>query len=459
MRQVVLTAPKQIEFREVAAPEAGNLKSDEVLLRILRIGICGSEIHSYHGQHPATFYPVVQGHEYSAEVVAVGGAVRKVKPGDRVTGRPQLVCGECNPCKRGQYNVCSNLRVEAFQADGVAQDYFVIPEERVVALPEGMSPDYGAMVEPTAVAAHATSRPRALEGRNVVVSGAGTIGNLVAQFARARGAKRVVITDVSDYRLSKARECGIERTLNVAREPLDGKIAELFGDEGYQVAFECAGVESSVRSLMATVEKGGDVVIVGVHAKDPAVSMFHLGEHELNLIGSMMYRHEDYLKAVEEISAGRIRLAPLVSNRFPLEKYREAYEFIDANRETCMKVLIELEDGKASDRRYRRVVVGRAAGRAEARRRARQLRLLCAGAGCRGVHRKRRRAGCFGRRTARRHRRAGTRRAGRAAQRASHEYGRGDARRSGRSRLPHPRAGGVGLHRTHGGGRCRRGTL
>ena len=136
---------------------------------------------------------------------------RKVKPGDRVTGRPQLVCGECNPCKRGQYNVCSNLRVEAFQADGVAQDYFVIPEERVVALPEGMSPDYGAMVEPTAVAAHATSRPRALEGRNVVVSGAGTIGNLVAQFARARGAKRVVITDVSDYRLSKARECGIEQ--------------------------------------------------------------------------------------------------------------------------------------------------------------------------------------------------------------------------------------------------------
>ena len=119
MRQVVLTAPKQIEFREVAAPEAGNLKSDEVLLRILRIGICGSEIHSYHGQHPATFYPVVQGHEYSAEVVAVGSAVRKVKPGDRVTGRPQLVCGECNPCKRGQYNVCSNLRVEAFQADGV----------------------------------------------------------------------------------------------------------------------------------------------------------------------------------------------------------------------------------------------------------------------------------------------------------------------------------------------------
>lgn len=347
MRQVVLTAPKQIEFREVTAPEAKDLKAHEVLLRIRRIGICGSEIHSYHGQHPATFYPVVQGHEYSADVVAVGDAVTVVRPGDHATGRPQLVCGVCNPCKRGQYNVCSNLRVEAFQANGVAQDYFVISDDRVVKLPDGLSLDFGAMIEPTAVAAHATARPRALEGRNVVVSGAGTIGNLIAQFAQARGAKKVVITDISDYRLEKARECGIAHTLNVAKASLADKLQELFGDEGYQVGFECAGVESSVRSLMATVEKGGDVIIVGVHAKDPAISMFHLGEHELNLIGSMMYRHEDYLKAVEEVAAERIHLGPLVSNRFPLEQYREAYEFIDAHRETCMKVLIDLDHGKA----------------------------------------------------------------------------------------------------------------
>ena len=347
MRQAVLTAPERIEFRKVPDLTPAQLGEHDILIRIHKIGSCGSEIHSYHGQHPATFYPVVQGHEYSADVAAVGEAVTVVRPGDRATGRPQLVCGVCNPCKRGQYNVCSNLRVEAFQADGAAQDYFVIPDDRVVKLPDGLSLDFGAMIEPTAVAAHATARPRALEGRNVVVSGAGTIGNLIAQFAQARGAEKVVITDVSDYRLEKARECGIAHTLNVAKASLADKLQELFGDEGYQVGFECAGVEASVRSLMATVEKGGDVIIVGVHAKDPAVSMFHLGEHELNLIGSMMYRHEDYLKAVEEIAAGRIRLEPLVSNRFPLEKYREAYEFIDAHRETCMKVLIDLDHEKA----------------------------------------------------------------------------------------------------------------
>ena len=265
MRQAVLLAPKKIEFREVPAPRAEDLK--------------GSEIHSYHGLHPATFYPVVQGHEYSGVVVAVGPDVKDFKPGDRVTARPQLVCGTCNPCKRG---------VQAFQADGAAQDYFVVTEDRTVHIPDGMSMEYAAMVEPSAVGAHATSRPRELKGKNVIVSGAGTIGNLIAQFAQARGAKKVVITDVSDYRLAKARECGIAHTLNVAKTPIKDALKDLFGDEGYQVGFEVAGVEVSVRSLMETIEKGGDVIIVGVHAKDPQISMFYLGEHELNLIGSMM---------------------------------------------------------------------------------------------------------------------------------------------------------------------------
>lgn len=342
MRQVVLTAPKTLEFREVADLKAADLKADEILINVKHIGICGSEIHSYHGLHPATFYPVVQGHEYSGIVVAVGSDVKTVKVGDKATGRPQLVCGECGPCRRGQYNVCQNLRVQAFQADGAAQDLFIVPEDRAVRIPDDMPLEYAAMVEPVAVGAHASSRPHDLAGRNVVVSGAGTIGNLIAQFAKARGAKRVVITDVSDLRLAKARECGIEYTVNVAKQNLGEALNEIFGDEGFSVGFEVAGVEVSVRSLMELIEKGGDVIIVGVHAKDPAISMFYLGEHELNLIGSMMYRHEDYLKAVEEIESGRINLKPLISNRFTFEQYDEAYKFIDANRETSMKVMIDL---------------------------------------------------------------------------------------------------------------------
>lgn len=343
MRQAVLTAPERIEFREVPDLTAAQLGENEILIRIKKIGICGSEIHSYHGEHPATFYPVVQGHEYSGIVTAVGSKVTRCKPGDKVTARPQLTCGQCAPCRRGQYNVCENLRVQAFQADGAAQDYFIVPEERLVKLPETFSLEYGAMIEPAAVGAHATSRAGDLTGKNVVVSGAGTIGNLVAQFALARGARRVLITDVSDYRLETARRCGIAGTLNVAKTPLKEGVKEVFGDEGFQVGFEVAGVESSIRSLMECAEKGSTIVVVAVFAKDPALSMFFLGEHELILAGTMMYRHEDYLTAVEEIASGKVSLAPLVTDRFAFEQYDEAYRFIAENQEKCMKVIIDLE--------------------------------------------------------------------------------------------------------------------
>jgi L-iditol 2-dehydrogenase/threonine 3-dehydrogenase len=284
---------------------------------------------------------VVQGHEYSGVVVAVGPDVQAFKPGDHVTARPQLVCGKCNPCRHGRYNICENLKVQAFHADGAAQDYFVVTEDRTVLLPEDMPLDFGAMIEPTAVGAHATSRAP-LAGRNVVVSGAGTIGNLIAQFAQARGAAKVLITDVSDFRLAKARECGIKYTLNVSKTPLAEGVKEFFGEEGFQAAFEVAGVESSIQSLMATIEKGGDIVIVAVFAHNPVINMEHLGEHELNLIGTLMYKHEDYLKAVEEVHKGTINLKPLITDRFPLEKFDDAYKFIDAHRETSMKVMIDL---------------------------------------------------------------------------------------------------------------------
>lgn len=343
MRQAVLVEPRHIEFREVETPSKESLGARQVLINVKRIGVCGSEIHSYHGLHPATFYPVVQGHEYSGTVVAVGADVTVCKAGDNVTARPQLVCGKCGPCRRGQYNVCENLRVQAFQADGAAQDFFVVDDDRVVALPDGMSLDYGAMVEPCAVGAHSTARAGDLKGKNVVVSGAGTIGNLVAQFAQARGAKKVLITDVSDFRLEKARECGIANTLNVTEKPLKDAIKDFFGEEGYQVGFEVAGVESSVRSLMETIEKGSTIIIVAVFAKDPALSMFYLGEHELTLVGTMMYRHEDYLKAVEFINEKTVNLEPLISNRFAFEQYDDAYRFIDESKGTSMKVIIDLE--------------------------------------------------------------------------------------------------------------------
>lgn len=341
MRQVIMNAPGEMELRNVERPQIRN--ANELLLRIEKIGVCGSDIHVYYGKHPATPYPVVQGHEYSATVVEVGSGVTAFRPGMRVTARPQLVCGKCGPCRRGQYNVCQELKVEGFQAWGVAQDYFVVTEDRVVALPDNVSLEFGAMVEPCAVGSHATGRVPSIEGRNVVVSGAGTIGNLVAQFAMSRGAAKVLIADFSARRLEIARECGIKFTLNLKEKDFVTGIREVFGDEEFQVGFEVAGVEASLTNLVSNIEKGGDIVIVGVYEKNPVVNMFHVGEHELNIYGTLMYRHEDYQLAVDMISKGKIHLEPLISQRFPLEKYKDAYLYIENNRETAMKVMIDLE--------------------------------------------------------------------------------------------------------------------
>ncbi len=340
MRQAIMISPGNIEFRDVPIP--GNLKDNEVLMRIKKIGICGSDIHVYHGKHPATPYPVVQGHEYSAIVEAVGKKVKKVKPGMNVTARPQQVCGTCGPCRKGQYNACQNLKVEGFQAPGVAQEFFIIPEDRVVALPESMTPEQGVMVEPSAVGAHATGRAHSLKGKNVVVSGAGTIGNLVAQFAKVRGAKKVLITDISDYRLAVAGQCGIEGTLNVRNTSFDAGIREFFGDEGFQTGFEAAGAQASLDVLMQYVEKGGEVIILGVYSENPVVNMYFLGEHELNVFGSMMYRHEDYELAVQMIAAEKILTTPLLTRSFPFENYPEAYRFIEEKGDRTMKVMIDL---------------------------------------------------------------------------------------------------------------------
>ncbi len=340
MRQAIMSSPGVIELQDVPVP--GKPGPGEVLLKIQKIGVCGSDIHVFHGEHPATPYPVVQGHEYSATVEAVGENVTKVKPGMKATARPQLVCGKCGPCKRGQYNACQNLKVQGFQAPGVAQDYFIVPEDRLLVLPDSLSFEQGAMVEPAAVGAHATRRASDMKGKNVVVSGAGTIGNLVAQFAQARGAQKVLITDVSQYKLDKAQECGIQATLNVMETPFEEGIKAHFGDEGFQIGLEAAGVQASLEALIANVEKGGDIVIVGVYAENPVVNMYYVGEHELNLSGSMMYRHEDYEEAIELIAGGQVLTDPLVTRHFPFEEYTQAYKYIEEMNGHSMKIMIDL---------------------------------------------------------------------------------------------------------------------
>jgi 2-desacetyl-2-hydroxyethyl bacteriochlorophyllide A dehydrogenase len=339
MKQAVMTSPGVIEFRDVPVPTPGP---DEVLIRVRRIGICGSDIHVRHGRHPFTSYPVVQGHEFSGTVEAVGKRIRGLRPGRKVTATPQLVCGRCAPCRRGDYHICDVLRVQGFQAPGCAQEFFLVRAEQIVPLPAAFTFEQGALVEPAAVGVHSVSRAGKVAGENVAVLGAGPIGNLVGQAARAAGA-RVLMTDISEYRLEIARKCGLRAVSLAGRESLKEASARVFGAKGFQKAFECAGAEAAINEAVEAIQKGGTIVAVGVYSGLPRVNMGLVQDRELTLRGTLMYQKKDFLKAVRLMRAGRLVTKPLETRHFPFDEYPAAYDFADRQGDKSMKIFIDLE--------------------------------------------------------------------------------------------------------------------
>ncbi len=272
---------------------------------------------------------------------AVGEGVDGIAVGSKATAIPQVVCGECERCREGNYHICDNLKVKGFQAPGVAQDLFVTDASSVVIIPDDFSHEQGAFVEPAAVAIRATRRAGDLDGKNVAVLGAGPIGNLTAQMCRARGA-RVLITDLSDFRLGIANECKIASTSNPENETLFEAAHRVFGEKGVDVVFDCAGAQAAIDDAVDTVNKGGAIVIVAVYGQKPTVNLAVVGDRELRIVGTLMYQHSDYEEAVARIASGDIITRPLETCHFPFEDFDKAYAFIDQEGLHSMKVFIDL---------------------------------------------------------------------------------------------------------------------
>lgn len=340
MLQQVMTAPGKIEFREIETPVP---KAGEVLIRIMKIGVCGSDIHVWHGKHPFTSYPVTQGHEVSGEIAALGAGVENLEVGQKVTIQPQVVCGKCYPCRHGKYNLCETLKVMGFQTTGVASEYFAVDAAKVTPLPQEMSFDEGAMIEPLAVAVHAVRKFGDMQGIRVAVLGAGPIGILVAQAAKGMGAESVLITDISDLRLEKARQCGVDFCVNTRETDFGEALVSSFGPDKADVIYDCAGNNVTMGQAIRCARKGSTIILVAVFAGMAEVDLAVLNDHELDLNTTMMYRNEDYLEAIELVRAGKVDLKPLISKHFAFRDYAEAYRYIDENRETTMKVIIDVQ--------------------------------------------------------------------------------------------------------------------
>jgi L-iditol 2-dehydrogenase len=341
MKQAVMTSPGQIEIRDVPVTEPGP---GQVLVRMKRIGVCGSDIHVFHGKHPTTAYPVVQGHEVAGEVEKLGTGVRGFKPGEKVTIQPQVTCGTCYPCRHGDYHICDSLKVMGFQTTGAASELFAVDASKLLKLPAALSFEHGAMVEPVAVGVHALGRGGGVKDRRVLVLGAGPIGNLTAQVALGLGARDVMITDLVDSRLEVARSCGIPACVNTARTPLAEAVRERFGEDKADLILECVGAQQTIEQAVSTARKGTSIVVVGVFGDRPTVGMGTVQDNELSLIGTLMYREPDWKAAIELIGRGKVRLAPLITDRFAFSDYLKAYHHIEANRDRTMKVMITVQD-------------------------------------------------------------------------------------------------------------------
>lgn len=343
MLQAILQAPKTIEYRNIPMPEPG---AGQVVMKVMRIGICGSDIHVYHGSHKYATLPLVQGHEGSGTVTKVGPGVSGLAPGDMVTLRPQHFCGECFLCRQGRYNLCETYKVMGVLGSitGMASEYFVVDASKLHKLPKDMSFDAGAVVEPAAVGVHAVKLGGKVAGCKVLVIGAGPIGNLAAQAAKALGAGKVMITDISDLRLALAKECGIDFCVNTMNTDIDGAILEHFGPNRADFILDCVGSAKTLEQAIRFARRGTNIVLVGNFYDFVPVELALVQRRELNLIGDMNYIAEDYDDAIRFIAAGQIKVNGLISNHFAFKDYAAAYQYIDDNvGGAVMKVMIDVD--------------------------------------------------------------------------------------------------------------------
>lgn len=336
MTEAVLEAPRTMTIREAPAPEAGP---GEALLAPERVGICGSDMHAWHGLHPFITPPVVPGHEFSATVCdAPQGS--GYTSGDRVTVEPNLVCGECIHCKEGRYNICDSLKVIGCQTPGAMADYLTVPVEKLIPLPDSVDFEDACLIEPLAVGIHALRRARFQPGESVLILGAGTIGLMCLQAARAMGAGAKVVTDLQEWRLDLARSLGADAVARADDPDLRAAIRRAMGPDGADIILECVGFPRAMKQAVEVSRKGGRIVVVGVHGEPVDLNVGLVQDWELDVYGSLMYTRADFEEALALIRRGDAQTRPFITHRFPLEEAARAYETLDDPAARALKTLI-----------------------------------------------------------------------------------------------------------------------
>ena len=348
MRQVVVSSAEDIRVERVPWPGAPG--EHEVLVHSRLVGICGSDTHACAGKHPFIPLPYRPGHEVVGVVGQVGAGVDDLAEGDRVVLEPNLVCGKCRQCLDGRYNICRELAVFGCQTAGAMADAFVVARDRLHRLPEAVTDELAALIEPLATPVHAVRRAGVGRGSRVAVLGAGPIGLLCLVAARAAGAEVVVVTDVLPNKLERARRLGADAALDAADPDLVEHARRALGDGaggGADVVLDCVAMQSSMTQAIELLDKGGTVMVVGIAAGPTTIPLHLVQDREIAVIGSLMYVRRDVLAAIDLLAAGAVAAEDLITATFPLDRAAEA--FAASIHPDQVKVLVSVSaDGAGS---------------------------------------------------------------------------------------------------------------
>ena len=345
MKAAVLRAPNDLRVIDIERPTPGN---NEMLIQVRAAGICNSDLARVSKANVPQL-PLVLGHEFSGVVVEVGEGC-EVRPGTRCTVYPLLWCGRCASCRRKVYECCTDYTYHGSRIDGGMAEFVATRAENLVLLPDGVSDEDGAMTEPAAVAVHALNRADLHEGDRAVVLGAGPIGLIAAQVARARGAASVVVVDLLEEKLQLARELGFEKLARADSHDIKEEIIALSGGEGGDVVLEAAGHPDTYNLALDVAAPTGRVVFIGNIRGDlniPQARVSAILRKQLTLLGtwnSSLARPENEWAAVHGMVArGEIDLASLISHRISLEEVPDVIGAMRERREPFQKVIVRLD--------------------------------------------------------------------------------------------------------------------
>jgi 2-desacetyl-2-hydroxyethyl bacteriochlorophyllide A dehydrogenase len=339
MKAVQVNKPHELSIQDVEKPHIVNAK--DVLVKVKRVGICGSDLHIYHGTNPLATLPRVVGHEVAGEVVEVGPDVANLKVGDHVVVEPIRYCGECYACRKGQPNVCQSLTVFGVHEDGGMREWFVLPEKQLHKVNSELPWEEIVLAEPYTIGAQAVFRGQVEEGDTVLIQGAGPIGICVLKMAKFHGAT-VMVTDLNDERFSFAKENGADVVVNAGREDVLTAVQEWTNGEGANKVIDAVCLPSTFALSLEAVSAAGNVVVLGFVEQPAAISQLPITKKEVTITGSRLQTYQ-FPKVVQLLNGGELRHNGLVTHTFPLAQVQEAFTFIEEHPDLVRKAVITFD--------------------------------------------------------------------------------------------------------------------